>query len=110
VCEELAGLGPGGWKVWHYIMAVIFLLGGLWGFIRPVNTIFALAWVLGLILVFYGSSEILQGVASRPVNPRLVALGRRPLPVVFWQISGKRRRKGGVAEPFVLVELRGFEP
>jgi hypothetical protein len=34
----IAALASGGWKVWHYIMAVIFLLGGLWGFVRPVNT------------------------------------------------------------------------
>ena len=33
----LAALAPGGWKVWHYVMAFIFFLGGLWGFIRPVN-------------------------------------------------------------------------
>src|SRR4029453_14550522 len=65
----MASLAPGGWKGWHYVMAVIFLLGGLWGFIRPVNTFFALASVLGLILVFYGSFEIIQGVASRAVNP-----------------------------------------
>jgi hypothetical protein len=31
----MASLAPGGWKIWHYVMAVIFLLGGLWGFIRP---------------------------------------------------------------------------
>ena len=36
----MASLAPGGWKVWHYIMAAIFLPGGLWGFIRPVNTFF----------------------------------------------------------------------
>ena len=60
---------PGGWKVWHYILAVIFFLGALYGFIRPVNTFFALASVLGLILVFYGAFEIIQGVASRAVNP-----------------------------------------
>jgi uncharacterized membrane protein HdeD (DUF308 family) len=64
-----AALVPGGWKVWHYIMAVIFFLGALWGFIRPVNTFFALASVLGLILIFYGAFEIIQGVASRAVNP-----------------------------------------
>jgi hypothetical protein len=27
----------GGWKVWHYILAVIFFLGALWGFIRPAD-------------------------------------------------------------------------
>src|SRR6266545_4525749 len=65
----LAALVPGGWKVWHYIMAVLFVLAALWGFIRPVNTFFALASVLGLILIFYGTFEIVQGVASRSVNP-----------------------------------------
>src|SRR4029450_13892559 len=41
----MAALVPGGWKVWHYILAVLFILAGLWGFIRPVNTFFALASV-----------------------------------------------------------------
>src|SRR4029453_10473688 len=62
-----ATLASGGWKVWHYILAVIFFLGALYGFVRPVNTFFALASVLGLILVFYGAFEIIQGVASRAV-------------------------------------------
>ncbi len=53
-----AAFVPGGWKVWHIIMAVIFLLGGLWGLIRPVNTFFALASVLGLVLILYGSFEV----------------------------------------------------
>ena len=26
----LGSLVPGGWKVWHYVMAFIFFLGGLW--------------------------------------------------------------------------------
>jgi hypothetical protein len=43
----MAAVAPGGWKVWHYLMAAIFVLGALWGFIRPVNTFFALASVLG---------------------------------------------------------------
>jgi uncharacterized membrane protein HdeD (DUF308 family) len=65
----VAAMTPGGWKVWHYILAAIFFLGGLYGFFRPVNTFFALASVLGLILVFYGAFDIVQGVASRGVNP-----------------------------------------
>jgi uncharacterized membrane protein HdeD (DUF308 family) len=63
-----AGAVTGGWKVLHYVMAVIFLLGGLWAFIRPVNTFFALASVLGLILIFEGTFEIVRGVASREEN------------------------------------------
>jgi len=34
----MAAVGNGGWKVWHYILAGIFFLGALWGFIRPVST------------------------------------------------------------------------
>jgi uncharacterized membrane protein HdeD (DUF308 family) len=63
-----ASVVTGGWKFLHYAMAVIFLLGGLWAFIRPVNTFFALASVLGLILIFYGAFEIVRGVASREGN------------------------------------------
>jgi uncharacterized membrane protein HdeD (DUF308 family) len=103
----MAGVAPGGWKIWHYILAVIFFLGALWGFIRPVNTFFALASVLGLILIFYGAFEIIQGFASRTVNPywwlnlimgillvllafwvsesdRMFALARRTYLILFW--------------------------
>jgi hypothetical protein len=103
----MASLAPGGWKVWHYLLAVIFFLGALYGFIRPVNTFFALASVLGLVLIFYGAFEIIQGVASRAVNPywwlsliigillvllafwvsesdRMFALARRTYLILFW--------------------------
>jgi uncharacterized membrane protein HdeD (DUF308 family) len=66
------GLGSmvgGGWKVLHYIIAVIFLLGGLWAFIRPINTFFALVSVLGLVLLLQGGFEIVRGISSRAENP-----------------------------------------
>ena len=98
---------PGGWKIWHGVMSVIFFLGALWGFIRPVNTFFALASVLGLILFFYGWFEIVQGVFSRAANPywwvnlisgvllillafwvsgsdRVYALAQRTFLILFW--------------------------
>jgi uncharacterized membrane protein HdeD (DUF308 family) len=59
----------GGWKVVHYIIAVIFLLGGLWAFIRPINTFFALVSVLGLVLFLQGAFEIVRGISSRGENP-----------------------------------------
>src|SRR5262245_66512215 len=46
----LVAVTHGGWKVWHVILAVLFFLGALWGFIEPVDTFFALASVLGFIL------------------------------------------------------------
>ena len=64
----VATLVPGGWKVWHYVMAFIFFLGGLWGLIEPVETFFALASVLGLLLLVQGAFEITRAIVSKPEN------------------------------------------
>ena len=103
----VGSLVPGGWKIWHYLMAFIFFLGGLWGLIEPVNTFFALASVLGLILVVYGGFEIARAVSTRATNPywwvglitgvlllllafwvsgsdRVVALAQRTYLILFW--------------------------
>ena len=65
----LAAVVDGGWKLLHYGIAFLFLLAGLWAFIRPIDTFFALASVLGLILVFAGAFEITRAVASRGETP-----------------------------------------
>jgi uncharacterized membrane protein HdeD (DUF308 family) len=36
----------GGWKFVHVALGVLFVLGSLWGFFRPIDTAFALASVL----------------------------------------------------------------
>jgi uncharacterized membrane protein HdeD (DUF308 family) len=83
----------GGWKVLHYINAGILLLGGLWAFIRPINTFFALVSVLGLILLLEGAFEIIRSVSSRGDNPMwwigLVA-GILLILLAFW-VSGSDR-------------------
>ena len=65
----LGSMVTGGWKALHYGIAFLFLLAGLWAFVRPINTFFALASVLGLILVFAGAFEIVRGVATRGETP-----------------------------------------
>ncbi len=65
----LAAMVDGGWRVLHYVVAALFLLAGLWAFLRPINTFFALASVLGLVLFLAGAFEIARGVASRRENP-----------------------------------------
>jgi uncharacterized membrane protein HdeD (DUF308 family) len=106
----VATIAPGGWKVLYYIMGFIFFLGGLWGFIRPVNTFFALASVLGLILFLYGAFEIIQSVAVRDENPYwwtgLIA-GILLVLLAFW-VSGSDRVYALQQRSFLILFWVGF--
>jgi len=105
-----AGLVIGGWKFLHYAMGVIFLLGGLWALIRPINTFFALASVLGLILVFYGAFEIVRGVASREENRYWwvgLATGILLILLAFW-VSSSDREFNLANRAFLILFWVGF--
>src|SRR4029450_8499067 len=108
----LASVVPGGWKVWHIIMSIIFFLGALWGFIEPIDTFFALVSVLGLILIFYGAFEIIRAVASRPVNPywwlQLIT-GILLVLLAFW-VSGSDRAYALAQRTYLLLFWVAFLP
>jgi uncharacterized membrane protein HdeD (DUF308 family) len=59
----------GGWRFLHYVLAVLFILGALWSFVNPLDSFYALASVLGFLLLFMGTFEIMRSVASRGENP-----------------------------------------
>lgn len=59
----------GGWKFVHLALGVLFVLGALWGFFRPVNTFFALASILGFLLVLMGTMSVVGALLSRETNP-----------------------------------------
>jgi uncharacterized membrane protein HdeD (DUF308 family) len=61
----LAAVMRNGWGVLHIVLAIIFVLGAFWAFIRPVNTFFALASVLGLIVLLQGITTLTRGFALR---------------------------------------------
>jgi uncharacterized membrane protein HdeD (DUF308 family) len=65
----LATVVTGGWKVWHIVLAVIFALGAIWAFVRPVNTFFALASMLGLLLFIQGFFYVAEAFALRDASP-----------------------------------------
>jgi uncharacterized membrane protein HdeD (DUF308 family) len=106
----VAAVTPGGWKVWYYVLAAIFFLGALYAFFRPVNTFFALASVLGLILILYGTFEIIQGVASREVNPYWwlnLVTGILLILLAFW-VSGSDRVYALAQRTYLILFWVGF--
>lgn len=65
----VAALMGGGWAVLHIALSVFFVLGAVWAFVRPVNTFFALASVLGLLLLLQGLLTLMRGIALRDETP-----------------------------------------
>jgi uncharacterized membrane protein HdeD (DUF308 family) len=100
----------GGWKVWYYVMAFIFFLAGIWALIDPIDTFFALASVLGLVLIFYGTFEIVRSIASRQMNRYwwlgLIA-GILLILLAFW-VSGSDRVYALAQRTFLILFWVGF--
>jgi uncharacterized membrane protein HdeD (DUF308 family) len=65
----LGAMMHGGWAVLHYALAVFFVLGAVWAFVHPVNSFFALASVLGLLLFLQGIFTLTRGLALRDESP-----------------------------------------
>ena len=66
---SLAWLFHRGWRVVHAVLSALSLQSAVWAFLQPVGTFFALASVLGLLLLLQGMSSITQGIALRKVSP-----------------------------------------
>jgi uncharacterized membrane protein HdeD (DUF308 family) len=58
----------GGWKWFHFILGGLFLIGSIWSFFNPFESFYALASVLGLLLILMGSFEITRSIVSRSEN------------------------------------------
>jgi uncharacterized membrane protein HdeD (DUF308 family) len=65
----MLGADSGGWKILHGILGVIFVLAALWAFIQPEQAFWALASVLGFLLLLMGTFEIIIAVSTKDVNP-----------------------------------------
>jgi len=56
------------WRWLHVVMGVIFAFGAGWSFARPYNAFWTLASILGLLLIFRGTLDIITSVDARDVN------------------------------------------
>src|SRR6516164_4502532 len=56
------------WRWAHILLGIFFIIGAIWAFARPFNAFWALASVLGLLLIFKGTLDIIGAVMTKDVN------------------------------------------
>jgi uncharacterized membrane protein HdeD (DUF308 family) len=56
------------WRWLHILMGIIFAFGAGWSFAQPYNAFWALASILGLLLIIQGTFYIIASVSTRDVN------------------------------------------
>jgi len=57
------------WRWAHILLGILFIIGAIWAFARPFNAFWSLASVLGLLLIFKGTLDIITAVVTKEVNP-----------------------------------------
>jgi uncharacterized membrane protein HdeD (DUF308 family) len=65
----VVGVTSGGWKVAHVLLGLFFVLGAIWGYTNPKDAFWALASVLGFLLVIWGGIEVTEAIVTRAFNP-----------------------------------------
>jgi uncharacterized membrane protein HdeD (DUF308 family) len=57
-----------GWRWLHVVMGILFAFGAGWSFARPYNAFWTLASILGLLLIFRGTLDIITSLDARGIN------------------------------------------
>jgi uncharacterized membrane protein HdeD (DUF308 family) len=57
-----------GWRWVHALLGVLFALGAIWCFVEPKEAFWALASVLGFLLIFKGTFDIIVSVMTKEYN------------------------------------------
>jgi uncharacterized membrane protein HdeD (DUF308 family) len=68
VDEFLIAAVRSSWRFLHVVMGVIFAFGAGWSFARPYDAFWTLASILGLLLIFRGTLDIITSVDARMIN------------------------------------------
>ena len=66
--EFLIALVRPHWRWAHVLMGIVFLAGAIWAFVNPRGTFWALAAVIGLLLIMQGAFVLITSIESRIVN------------------------------------------
>jgi uncharacterized membrane protein HdeD (DUF308 family) len=88
-----------GWRWLHVVMGIIFLFGAGWSFARPYDAFWTLASILGLLLIFRGTLDIITSVSTREVNPTWwlgLLVGILEILLGFWAAQQYRPVQGAL--------------
>ena len=111
------------WRWLHVVMGIIFLFGAGWSFARPYDAFWTLASILGLLLIFRGTLDIITSVSTREVNSTWwlgLLVGILEILLGFWASQQYRPVQGallliwvgffalfrGISEIVIAFELR----
>jgi hypothetical protein len=92
------------WRWAHILLGVFFIIGAIWAFARPYNAFWALASVLGLLLIFKGTLDIIAAVVTKDVNPSWwlgLVTGILELILGFWASQQQFPARGALLLLFV---------
>jgi uncharacterized membrane protein HdeD (DUF308 family) len=56
------------WRWLHGALGVIFIAGGIWAFVHPIGAFYELAAILGFLLVFKGTLDVVGSVMQKDVS------------------------------------------
>ena len=68
ISEIMIASARTGWLWLHVLMSAIFVVGAIWAFASPFGAFWALAAVVGLLLILRGSLDLVTSIAARDVN------------------------------------------
>lgn len=66
---EAISRGTTGHRIWSAIVAVLYVIAGVWLIINPVSGTITLTWVLAIFFLVIGIIRILAGIAARGKVP-----------------------------------------
>jgi len=111
------------WRWAHILLGIFFVIGAIWAFARPFNAFWALASVLGLLLIFKGTLDIIAAVMTKDVNTSWwlgLVTGILELVLGFWASQQAFPARGalllwvgffalfrGISEIVISFEVRG---
>jgi uncharacterized membrane protein HdeD (DUF308 family) len=58
-------LAAGWWKLFHIVLAIVFIVAGIVAFVHPGDTFEALAAVFSFFLIFAGTWDIIVSISTR---------------------------------------------